>query len=48
MATLRQEIKETNSRFDSLEEKTTARIDAMAATLTARIDALFNHKDPAA
>ena len=48
---LRQDIKEThfridsleekvNSRIDSLEEKVNARIDSLAATLNSRIDAL--------
>ena len=49
---LRQDIKETNVRIDSLEEKVNARIDSLAATLNSRIDnlyqAMFSHKDPAA
>ena len=56
---LRQDIKETNTRIDSLEEKINSRIEALRqemrtdiGALHSRIDnlyqALFNHKDPAA
>ena len=59
MAALRQEIKETNTRVDSMASTLNARIDALRqelrtdiAALHARIDALyqalFNHKDRAA
>ena len=56
---LRQDIKETNSRIDSMEGRLNSRIDALDsridtldARFTARIDALyqalFSHKKPAA
>ena len=45
---IRQDIKETNTRIDALDN----RVDAMEGRLNARIDnlyqALFSHKDPAA
>ena len=49
---LRQDIKETNSRIDSMAAALNARIDTLDARFTSRIDALyqalFSHKDPAA
>lgn len=59
MAALRQDIKETNARIESVASALNSRIDALRqemrtdiAALHSRIDALyqalFNHKDPAA
>ena len=52
MAALRQDIKETNGRIDSMGSTLNARIEAVASALNARIDhlyqALFSRKDPAA
>ena len=52
MVEIRQEIKETNTRIESLEGRLNARIDTLDARFTSRIDALyqalFSHKDPAA
>ena len=52
MAALRQDIKETNARIDSMGSTLNARIEAVASALNARIDnlyqALFSRKDPAA
>ena len=49
---LRQDIKETNSRIDSMATGLHSRIDSMAAGLHSRIDALyqalFSRNDPAA
>ena len=49
---LRQDIKETNSRIDSMAAGLHSRIDSMAAGLHSRIDALyqalFSRNDPAA
>ena len=49
---LRQDIKETNSRIDSMAAALNARIDTLDARFTSRIDALyqalFSRKDPAA
>ena len=52
LAALRQEIKETNARIDSMGSTLNARIESVASALNARIDnlyqALLSHKDPAA
>lgn len=49
---LRQDIKETSARIDSMGSTLNARIESVASALNARIDALyqalFSHKDPAA
>ena len=49
---IRQDIKETNARIDSMGSTLNARIESVASALNARIDALyqalFGHKDPAA
>ena len=49
---LRQDLKETNARIDTMEGRLNARIESAATGLNSRIDALyqalFSHKDPAA